>query len=142
MQIVDELFPNAGMQTRIWISPAAAEVIEKRSRKNRESIAYLLKRLQRYAANGFALYEGHQKPIRLEWGGVYRIGHPEDLFRLIGFYEDNSRRDFIVIDAFLKTGQELTASQRERISGVAKIKKENQWIRRRHGSYPRLADNA
>ena len=105
-----------------------------------------MKRLMRYAQNGFLLYEGKEKPIRHEWDGVYRIGHPVDLFRILGFYEDDTKTNFIVIDAWMKGGQRLSASEQARIDAIATVKKNGLWRRKTNGKenddYPKLAEGS
>jgi len=110
--------------TRFWVSKQVVKAIAKRDGKER---AKLLKRLLRYAENGFWNYQGDDLPIRHEWAGVFRIGHDDDLFRIIGFYEDQNQVDFIAIDAFLKKGQDLTPAQRKRIDEVVRVKDEHDW---------------
>lgn len=83
-------------------------------------------RVKRHAVSGFSsaerigvvVHEGHN---------VYRVGFVGSLFRLIGFYEDNSKHDFIVMDAFLKKKQNLNAAERDRIAKVARIKANTSW---------------
>ena len=139
MHEVVELFPNVRCRTHLWVSDAVLDRLNKRARKHQQSIARFLTVLKRYVQNGFACYEGPGHPVRHEGDGVYRIGH-HDLFRVIGFYEDDSRRDFIAIGCFLKRRQALNAAERRRIKDVARVKKEHLWKRRTNGQYPRLAD--
>jgi hypothetical protein len=137
---VDDLFPGTACATRLLFSRAVTEAIAEYAGKNKRHGGQLLSRLQMYAKNGFHLFEGEKRPIRPEWGGVYRIGHPVDLFRIIGFYADGSRGSFVAIDAFVKRGHGLGASERRRIDAVAAVKKNRLWLRRTDsGDYPRLA---
>jgi len=88
----------------------------------------LLGKLRTFAENGFALFQGEGRPVRPEWREVFRIEYRRSsLFRLIGFYADEGRREFVVIDAFLKTGQALTPAQRKRIDAVADVKRDRLW---------------
>ena len=117
--LVRELFSDVRCETRIWLAERVAKAIGNDAR--------LLKKLKQYAENGFLLYEGKDFPLRLEKPGVYRIGHRNDLFRIIGFYAGSSRSEFIAADAFKKRGQSLSKSQRERIDRVARIKRDGTW---------------
>jgi len=77
--------------------------------------------------------------LKHEWGGVYRIGFVDSLFRIVGFYEDASKRDFIAIDAYLKRGQKLDASQRNRIDHVVNVREQKPWKKVPDERYPRIA---
>ena len=136
MYEVDDLFEGMECRTRVWVSQkAAAAILEHDRRRGKRRKAdprgEFLQALERYAANGFAHYEGAQgRPIRHEGDGVYRIGMKRSLFRIIGFYEDESRADFIAIDTFTKKGQSLSGSQRKRIREAARVKRDRLWKRR------------
>ena len=66
------------------------------------------------------------------WGGdVWRVAYRESLFRLIGFY-DSGKQCFIVIDAFMKRGMQLSEGQKKRITEVGRVKRLGSWIRRDH----------
>ena len=137
---VGDLFLDLPCNTRVWVAQPVTDALAKRARKHQRDVAVLLARLKRYAQNGFELYEGNNKPIRPESDGVYRIGHPDDLFRIIGFYAHDARSDFVAIDSFEKHGHSLAASDRDRIAHAARIKKLNLWKKRpEYAQYPRLA---
>ena len=128
MYTVTALFSGSGHKTRIWVSPQAAKKIHECVLKKDKPKDALLKKLQRYATNGFQHYEGDHNPIRHEAHGVYRIGlPPKSLFRMIGFYEDHTKRDFIILDAYEKRGQKLGASDRDRIKHVAQVRNDQLW---------------
>ncbi len=127
MHWVDLLFSG---KTRLWLSDAAMGIVKSWFRKHRRDVEELLQKLEHCANAGFGLYEGEGRPIRREWGGVYRIGHRASLFRLIGFYEDDTKTDFIVIDGFKKRGQQLSQAERARIDEVARVKAQGLWRRR------------
>lgn len=114
----------------MFISPQADKAFGKYQGKKENPRGIFAKRLKRYAENGFWNHEGDDTPIRPEWDGVYRLGSTDTLFRLLGFYEDDAKHVFLIIDAYQKRGQQLNASDRKRIDRVAKIKKERQWIKR------------
>lgn len=103
MHEVEELFAERACKTRVWISESAAEVFNAYQSSEQPKGKFITK-LFRYAQNGFAVFESG--PIRHEWEFVYRVG--EDLFRLVGFYEsDTKKTDFVVIDAFRKARKEI-----------------------------------
>lgn len=140
MYEVAELFARMPCQTRVWVAQPVTDALAKRGRKHQREVAILMARLRRYAQNGFALYEGNAKPIRPEPDGVYRIGHPDDLFRIIGFYDHDSRADFVAIDSFEKRGHALSSSDQTRIANVARVRKRGLWKRNAdYANYPRLA---
>lgn len=129
MHRVSELKLGGACATRVWLSEKAQAEI-RAYRKKHDPHGAFLKRMQRYAQTGFGTFEGDRGcPIRHEGNGVYRVAPTGDLFRIIGFYENNARRDYIGIDAFLKTGRELTAAQRDRIRAVAKVYRDHDWER-------------
>ncbi len=111
------------LATRVWISDAAAAAFLKyQKRENPKN--YFAKKLERYATNGFRHYISEDGPIKNEGEGIFRIGDGS-LFRLIGFFENGS--NFIVIDAFLKKGQRLNASEQRRIDEVIRVRLEKRW---------------
>ena len=85
-----------------------------------------LKKVERYARAGFEHYTSSSGPIRHEWDGVFRVGDG-GLFRLIGFF---AGAEFIVIDGFLKKGQQLGNRERARIDRVADLKRSKAWRKR------------
>ena len=138
MYEVAEVFGGA-CRTRLWLSQGAQKEIV-RFRKKGDPNGAFWKRLKRFAETGFSLYErGNDPPIRSEWGGVYRIGTVDSLFRIIGFYADDSKADFIAIDAFLKKGQRLNQAEKERVNEVVRVKKDGDWKKAPSLRYPRLA---
>jgi hypothetical protein len=125
--------------TRLWLSQRAAEGLAEFRKKGDPNGAFW-KKVQRMARVGFRYYEGSRgMPIRPEGGGVYRIGIHGSLFRIVGFFKDESRSDFIGVDVFLKSGQDLSRSERDRIDAVAKVKQNGSWKEVENGRYPRLA---
>jgi len=127
MVIVRPLFAGDAYRTEVWISDDALAAIEKYVRKKENPRGFLLKKLKHYAMNGFENYVGSDKPIRHEWDGVYRIGHDNNLFRVLGFFDGRGDGIFISADAYLKRGQDLSAADRRRINAVARIKAEGTW---------------
>ena len=123
---VRELFPDEPCRTRIWLSDAASEGVYAHAHGEKHRGSFL-KKLKRYAMNGFDPYIGDDRPIRHEWKGVFRIGD-SSLFRLIGFF-GATHAEFIGVDAFVKRGQELSPSQRKRIDWAARVKEEGRWVK-------------
>ena len=134
MTEVDDVFSGLQCRTHVWLSQDAIDGIAEYAKKDE-----FLKKLRYYAEAGFLAMEGSGRPVRHEGSGVYRVGH--DLFRLIGFYEDDTKKDFIGIATFDKHGQKLRRNERELIKGIAEIKNGVQWKRKvvPNGQYPRLA---
>jgi hypothetical protein len=130
MHWVDDFFAAALCRTRFWVTQAVTDGIADLDKSRRQ---ILLKRLERYAKNGFWNYESREGPVKPEWRSAYRIGHADDLFRIIGFYEDDGKANFIAIDCFLKRGQDLSRAQRNRIDAVADVKASGDWKRRTPG---------
>lgn len=132
LHVVDKLFVGSGYRTDVWISEAASSKVckfvdGKRSQQGRA----FLKKVKRYAEIGFGVFEGKKRPIQREWGDVWRVAYRESLFRLIGFY-DSGKQCFIVIDAFMKRGMQLSEGQKKRITEVGRVKRFGSWIRRDH----------
>jgi hypothetical protein len=127
MHDVEELFPGVLCQTRVWTSAVVRNGIAEFCQANRRHGEQLLRSLRQYAVNGFALYEGDDRPIRHEGQHVYRIGRRISKFRIYGFYEDGTRRTFIAIDAFTKRGTKLSAAERGRVDTVARVRDNGLW---------------
>ncbi len=127
------------LRTEVWASDIALERVAKFRQRGDPSGAFW-KKLAKCAQAGFELFERGDDPIvKHEAGGVYRFGIRSSLFRLIGFY-DGSKDCFIVIDAFLKTGQKLSGPQRQVIEDVVEVKAKGTWKRAQNEpGYPRLA---
>ena len=127
MHDVRELKFGTPCKTALWFS-AKAERDLGRFRKKGDPDKSFWKQLKRCSENGFALYEAGDWPkVKEEWDGAWRFGIRVSLFRLIGFYEDDSKASFIVIDAFFKSGQGLSDPERRRIDEVARIKRQALW---------------
>ncbi len=127
-------------QTRLWFSEKASKELVRFLKRSDPHKAFI-KRLKRCSENGFLNFEAGESPmVKPEWGGVYRFGILESLFRLIGFYEDASKQSFIVIDTLVKRGQSLSKADRARIDEIAAIKKGRLWRKvTDEKDFPRLA---
>jgi mRNA-degrading endonuclease RelE of RelBE toxin-antitoxin system len=124
MHYLDRLFVGPEYETCVWISQKAGKFLTKQARRHDKAISELLDKVEFWAKNGFANWEGGDgHPIKHEGDGVYRLGRRSSLFRLIGFYENDDKQSFLIIDAFLKLKQESARHEKERMRGVALIKK-------------------
>lgn len=111
--------------TDVWLSETAQGAVDDFARSVEGG--RFVRKLYHWARAGFTHYEGGKgSPIKYEGKGVYRVGHKKWLFRLLGFYS-NGKSEFVVIDAFWKSGQRLSASERNRVTEVARIKDDNLW---------------
>ncbi len=118
MHIVDELFPGKPLRTRVWVTKKARKEIENCKYPKRECMLNLIEDM---AQNGFGNFIGDHDSIRRKDNGVYAIQRDGDLFRVIGFFENNTHTNFIAIDCFMKTGQKLGKKQRDCIAKVKKV---------------------
>ena len=125
---VEPLFVGDDYSTDVWISEQASEVLNKFLGKTRARGKEFIAKVEHYAKSGFENYEHNRGPIRHEGNHVFRIGQTSSLFRLIGFYV-GGKSEFICMDGFTKRGKELSRPQRERIAQVAKIRKQQSWVR-------------
>lgn len=113
--------PGTQVRTRLWYSKAVKKAIGDLDGSEQKS---LRKRLIRYMKHGFRHYERDDFPICSESNGIWRIGHRNDLFRIIGFYENNTDQNFIATHAFKKKGQELTSAQQEMLRQARQIREQ------------------
>ena len=131
MHVVDSLFEGSKYATEVWISDKAAKAFKKFKKRDPSMASRFLQSLEHYAEAGFANFEGKKgTPVRHEGDAVYRVAYSASLFRLIGFYEEADKTVFIAMDAFLKGGQELSSSERNRLKNVASIRDKQEWRRR------------
>lgn len=126
MILVERLFPDASnLKTEVWLSGSVRETIAEQAPEP------FLAKVNYAARSGFWELEGKKKAlIRPEWDEVYRIGMHANLFRVYGFYEAANRRSFIAIDAFTKKRQRLRRVERDRITEVGRVKREDDWRKR------------
>jgi len=124
-------------KTTLWLSQKALDGIANFRRKGDPNGSFW-KKIERYATNGFALYErGKPSPVLHEWDGVYRISDGT-LFRLYGFYSDGRKSEFVVMDVALKKGTALSEPIRRQIDEIASIKRNGNWKKKvRDENYPR-----
>ena len=128
MHVVEEYYGGSEFATTVWLSRAADKALMKFVRKGAREAAMLLEKVEHWAKAGFANVEGGKGcPIRHEWAGVYRIGRTSSLFRLIGFYENDNKASFVIIDVLHKRGTQQTKGEIARINVVAQVKREGLW---------------
>jgi hypothetical protein len=128
MEEVDLLIGGAKKYlTQVWVSAHAAEAIAKA-----DDPKALVEKLAGFSEAGFWKLEGEENSaIRHEIGETYRIRcKKSSLFRLIGFYETARKRDFIILDGFVKPGNDYTKAQWKRMKDVSDVKLTGQWKRR------------
>lgn len=138
MYTVTEL-PIPDRRTRLWLSDQAIAAIDEHAKQEKKP-GFFLEKLTYWCRAGLPRFE--PDVVRSEGNGVFRIGY-NDLFRLIGFYEDDHKKDFIVIAAITKHGKKLRANERRAIRDVAEVKAKGDWKRvTQDGNYPRIAKDA
>jgi len=126
---VYELNFGTTCRTRIWLSETALKELSRFRRKGDPNGVWF-KKLKHHAVNGLVNAERSTPPIvRHEGQGVYRIGFRDSLFRLVGFYSNGQKSEFIVIDALTKSGQKLSKAERDRIKAIADVKSSVLWRR-------------
>ena len=117
---------GAPRKTEVWITGSALKDLEKLATKHRVQVAHFMKKLDRFSTDGFEHHTSAGGPIKPEWNGIYRISDGS-LIRLIGFYPSTANRNFIILDSFLKSGQKLSSSDRDRITQVGNRKDQEQY---------------
>lgn len=126
---VDGMAIGTKYRTQVWISKQAADGMEKELVP--QDFENAVRKVLMFAQGGFFNYERPGGPIRHEGNQVYRIAYKSDtLFRLVGFYGDDTRREFVIIDAFTKHGKKLRGPERERIAAVGRIRETRTWQKR------------
>ncbi len=132
--ILSSAYPDLNWSTVLLATRAVEEaLIEFSQTKDNPKNAFLDK-LVYFAETGFEKWIGDKRPIRHEWDGIYRIGTDRSLFRIIGFFSNNQKNEFVAVDAFLKHGQKLSAPERKKIDQAAQIRTAGQWKRVRRSS--------
>jgi hypothetical protein len=118
------LFSEPHYATHVWLSRKADKALNK-LRRHQNEINLLFDKVEFWATTGFIKYEGG--PIKHERDGVSRLGRPGSLLRMIGFYANDNKAKFLIIDAFLKLKHGLGAHEKERIREVARVKRNGAW---------------
>src|SRR5215212_8356367 len=122
---VEDMFPTVSCRTSVWLSERARTgLMEFTTTKDKPSGAFL-KKLKYYAEAGFRFHEGEGQPVKSEGNGVYRVG--KDLFRIVGFYEDDRKVAFVGIATLQKRGMKLSGPDRAIIREVADVKMNGLW---------------
>jgi len=131
MHYLDALFVGDEYRTCVWISETADAFLTKKTGKGHDrAINELLDKIKYWAKQGFGDFEGGEGfPIKREPDGVYRLGRHASLFRLLGFYENDDKRRFLIIDGFLKLKVGSARHEKERIRQVGLVKKAKVWAK-------------
>ena len=131
MHYLDALFVGGEYRTCVWISKKATEFLDKKSGKGHDrALNELLEKVEYWSKAGFWNFEGGEGfPIKNEGGGVFRLGHRNSMFRLLGFYENDDKHRFLIIDGFLKLKTKLANHERERIRQVGFVNKADGWTK-------------
>lgn len=123
---VDQLYVGQEFVTNVWISQKAKQELQKMRRF--PDLGKLVDKIRYWAVSGFEKWEGATRPIVPEWDGVFSLRY-QSLHRILGFYENDDRTRFIVIDVFLKKDRGLNEAESGRIDRVGQVKKLNLWVR-------------
>ena len=108
----------------LWFTQKVIDAVKVAASKRQDPKGIVMKKtLKRYAQKWLAYGTTRKEKglqVKAEWDDVYRIGPTRSLFRIIGFYEDDSYADFIAIDAFVKHKQKLSRAESDRITEVGR----------------------
>ncbi|NJL30878.1 MAG: hypothetical protein HC898_04195 [Phycisphaerales bacterium] len=125
--ILSQAYPGVRWNTVVYATQEVEAALIEYSETKDNPRNFFLNKLKYFAESGFDKWIGPDRPIRSEGERIYRIGLDRSLFRMIGFFSDNTRKQFIVVDVFLKRGQRLGKAEREKIARAAKICREGSW---------------
>src|SRR4051812_11559740 len=121
MHLVTEVPFGVPCQTRLWFSDVVTDGVAEAASKRVDPKGIVMKNLKRFSQNGLWNYDrGKGSPVRHEWDQVYRIRPTHSKFRIIGFYKDSTRADFIAIDAFTKRSDKLSEPETGRVNEVVR----------------------
>jgi len=123
--LVEKLLGGSAYKTQVWAANSVQEALADLIAEGKRS-ALFVKKLNHFAQAGFGNFIGPERPIRLEWRDVYRIGLHGQLFRVVGFFT-TKRDEFIAVEAFHKHGTKLRSNERNLIDGVADMRDGNLW---------------
>jgi len=130
MHEVEPFLEGSEYQTDVWAaSDRVLDEMDKLRKKKAVLVARFVKLIERCARTGF-----DQLPtnvIRHEGNGVYAIGDRQGpLLRASGFYDERQKKQtFILMDFYEKHGQKMRRTEKERISQVAQVRDNREWIR-------------
>jgi len=129
---VYRLFPDKDdHKTVLWASDRVVDMLAWYEQKKEKYRGSYWKKRQRFCEDGFPVWTGDGRPVVSEWNQVFRIGDGS-LFRVIGFFADGRDKEFVAIDAYLKTHQQLNAAERARIEKVGEVRARGLWFRAKH----------
>lgn len=126
MEIVQPLLQGSKFRTQVLISPAAA--LEIATSPEGEAC---MKKLATFAQGGFKNYEGEENAaIRHETGRTFRIRHKaSSLLRVLGFYTDDTKSVFVILDAVQKPSNgKYTSQQNKRMQAISNAAVNNDWV--------------
>ncbi|MBI1375317.1 MAG: hypothetical protein GC159_21575 [Phycisphaera sp.] len=121
-------------ETSVWMTDEVFDAIWKHDGGNSDAElddikGGMLEKIEYWSRGGFWNFEG-TRGIKNEGNGVYRLGLHGDLFRVYGFYEDNTKRSFIAVEPHAdKKGKSNTSRERRIIGKVAKARDDG-WKKR------------
>lgn len=131
--VVRRMFPDVACPTELWMSAEALTELEAKCKhEGKNTLEKCLSKLKTIAQGGFRNWEGEENAhIRHETGKTYRVRYKtSSLTRLIGFYEDDSKRVFVALAAIYKhKGDKYTAKQRGIIEWVDSVRTNDGWKR-------------
>ncbi len=111
-------------RTNVWASEhTMSRILAELSTKEREAF---MEKLTGCAQNGFATVS--DRLVRHEGtdggGHTWRFAYKNsDLFRVVGFFETDQKKDFIALDAFFKdSGDDYSKAQWNRMKEISQIK--------------------
>ena len=127
MEEVSALIAGKNYLTALWVSSRVVEGI----RTDCENAQACVEKLEGICRAGFwnvpdniVRHEG-----TLGGGETWRIAYKNSsLFRIVGFFVDDRRQEFIAIDAFMKaTSDGYAAAQIKRMKEISEIKRSENW---------------
>jgi len=113
--------PEPPHQTVVGVSDDA------RKEMNSRVTVQLMTKLEDCAEKGFWNFSG-SFPLEKEPGDVWRFGIRSLNVRLLGFYENERKDTFVIIDVIKKCGQKLTTAEMKRVNEVARVKRDRDYV--------------
>ena len=113
-------------QTNLWASDHTSEQIKQELAVD-EQDNFAIKMLQFSVAGYHGLSTSIVRHEGTKGGGeTWRVAYKNgSLFRVVGFFEEANKRDFIALDAFYKkSGDDYSKAQWKRMKEISEIKQE------------------
>jgi len=127
MLTVKPLFRGPDYQTAVWVSEDVLELLSEYLETGGDDAAEWVDKAEYYAKAGFHKHEGKSRGIRPKWGSILAIQPWATLFRLYGFYENASKKDFIVVSTTMKKGGKMRDKDREEVDYAALVCAQGAW---------------